>query len=337
MKPEPSLLQVALTPSDHPAPSAFARIRFGRAPVVPNDFHVPLRSLDAAPRDEVWTCDGPCTIESAGSLRIARSPGLCLVEGRASDEGDLRRTSRMLYDAMLEAIQRRGFPHIVKAWNYIARINEGGDDRERYKQFCLGRGDVYDDRLAPGARAPSATAIGSPAGEPLTVMLLAARDPVRTLENPRQVSAFRYPRRYGPRSPNFSRAALLGHGEAQQLFLSGTASIVGHASRHPGDVTAQLSETLANVQALFGRVSTSVPGVRPPAFADLCRLRVYLRRADDADLVRRLLAERLDLAHAVVLLEGDICRRELEVEVDGIVERLEPAAATVATGTLGRD
>jgi hypothetical protein len=58
------------------------------------------------------------------------------------------------------------------------------------------------------------------------------------------VSAYDYPRQYGPAAPSFSRAALTPD---PLLLISGTASIVGHASVHLGDVTAQLEETLANL------------------------------------------------------------------------------------------
>ena len=55
--------------------------------------------------------------------------------------------------------------------------------------------------------------------------------------------------------PTFSRAALadLGAGEVA-LFVSGTASIVGHETQHPGDVRAQTLETLNNLRAVLALV-----------------------------------------------------------------------------------
>ena len=319
-----SQLQIRLVSPETAAPSAFARILFGEAPKRPHDFRVPLPCLDPEPQAELWTSRGPYSFTETGGMQIATSPDHCLVHASVEDDGgDLRGLSRDAYDALLEAALSRGYPNIVKAWNYIARINEGEHDIERYQQFCLGRGEIYDARLAPEERAPSATAIGSLPGEPLTVMLLTARAPVTTIENPRQVSAYNYPRQYGPRSPNFSRAAVLHAGEGRQLFISGTAAIVGHESQHGGDVSAQSRETLANLSALFQRVYEAEPEIEAPTIGRGCRLRVYVRHPEEAERVRALIAPHLASPSDLVLLRGDICRSELRVEVDGIIDQLD--------------
>src|SRR3546814_7354125 len=71
------------------------------------------------------------------------------------------------------------------------------------------------------------------------VYWLAARTPGTPVENPRQVSAYRYPRQYGPQQPSFARAMLPPPGSAMPLLLSGTASVVGHATAHVGELLAQ--------------------------------------------------------------------------------------------------
>jgi chorismate lyase / 3-hydroxybenzoate synthase len=162
------------------------------------------------------------------------------------------------------------------------------------------------------------------------------------IDNPRQVSAYRYPAAYGPRAPTFSRAALadVGGGELA-LFISGTASIVCHETRQPGDVVAQTEETLRNLDAVVAaanaRVSANADGtnatplnaplnafVHAPAGAafDTARLDIvaYLRHADDAPRVRRVLEasqgpQPRTLATAV-FLEADICRQDLLVEIE---------------------
>src|SRR3546814_8116900 len=55
--------------------------------------------------------------------------------------------------------------------------------------------------------------------------------------------------------PSFSRATLIGDGANARLLVSGTASVVGHESLHAGDLTAQLDETMANLDAQIGRAS----------------------------------------------------------------------------------
>ncbi len=96
---------------------------------------------------------------------------------------------------------------------------------------------------------PAASALGFESG-PLTICFFAAREAMPlAIENPRQVSAYKYPEDYGPRSPTFSRASAIElHGQTV-LFISGTASIVGHQTMHAGDVVAQTQETIVNIKA----------------------------------------------------------------------------------------
>jgi chorismate lyase / 3-hydroxybenzoate synthase len=150
------------------------------------------------------------------------------------------------------------------------------------------------------------------------VRFLAGRMPPLPIENPRQVSAYRYPTSYGPRAPTFSRAALapLGGGEIA-LFISGTASIVGHETVHHGDVVAQLRETLTNLHAVI-----EAANARTTARFDLARTEcvVYVRHAGHAPVIRSELEQALGAdAQALrdaVFLEADICRSDLLVEIE---------------------
>jgi chorismate lyase/3-hydroxybenzoate synthase len=157
-------------------------------------------------------------------------------------------------------------------------------------------------------RFPAATAIGhrGPRGR-LQVYALSATSDGRALENPRQVSAWEYPRQYGPTAPSFARAMLLPQGG---LAISGTAAVLGHASHHVGDVTAQVDEAVANLQALLERAAL-------PAFDAFSPLKVYVRHPEDAGAVSAVLARHLDASVPRILLQGDICRTELLVEIDG--------------------
>jgi hypothetical protein len=86
---------------------------------------------------------------------------------------------------------------------------------------------------------PAASAVGIADG-PLDLCFFAGRgEPPLPLENPRQISTYDYPPQYGPRAPTFSRATLAQIGGQWTLFISGTASIVGHQSLHPDDILAQ--------------------------------------------------------------------------------------------------
>ena len=89
------------------------------------------------------------------------------------------------------------------------RINAGPGDRERYRQFSVGRAESFEASGLADVQSPPGTAIGGPQGSPFTVVLLASRHPCQLVENPRQMSAFEYPADYGPRSPKFSRGGVL--------------------------------------------------------------------------------------------------------------------------------
>ena len=196
------------------------------------------------------------------------------------------------------------------------RHDEPGDgDEERYRRFCVGRARGIARALAPG-ELPAATAIGFPrrTGRFLLYWLAADR-PGHPLENPRQVQAWRYPRQYGPQAPGFARA-LLPASEAMPLLLSGTAAVVGHASRHGDSLQAQLDEVLANLDSLIATARALRPGL-PVHPGTGTRLKVYVRDAADLGLIDALLAARLPGVPRIVL-HGQVCRAELAVEIDGV-------------------
>jgi chorismate lyase / 3-hydroxybenzoate synthase len=94
--------------------------------------------------------------------------------------------ARHAYGALFHALEDSSRPHPLRPWNHLPRIS------------ALGGGLAL--RFLAGTVAP------------------------RPLENPRQVPAWRCSRRFGPRSPTFSRAALalLGDGRVA-LWVSGMA------------------------------------------------------------------------------------------------------------------
>jgi chorismate lyase/3-hydroxybenzoate synthase len=205
---------------------------------------------------------------------------------------------------------------MLRIWNYLDAITLGDGDEERYRQFCLGRADgmgSFDpDRL------PAATAIGRcDDARILQVYWLSAAEPGTPVENPRQISAYRYPRQYGPQPPSFARAMLPAAGAEMPLLLSGTAAIVGHASQHEGELLAQLEETFANFDALLASARRSRPEL-PASFGAGTRLKVYVRDHQDLPLVTRTLDERFGDRVPRIVLHAAVCRSELAVEIDGV-------------------
>jgi chorismate lyase/3-hydroxybenzoate synthase len=109
---------------------------------------------------------------------------------------------------------------------------------------------------------------------------------------------------------------LLPYAEGGKLLVSGTASIVGHESRHRA-IDAQLGETLANVEGLTIAALARLPGhVAGPRRC----WRVYLRDPRDLARIEAEVRGRLGGTGEVAFLQADICRRELLVEVEGWCE-----------------
>ena len=283
----------------------------------PRYLHVPLSPLrEAAAPYEVWRSAGPVATGREGAIRYSHDGALMfgVLEWEEPDGGILH-ASAHAYAALVAFWRDSDYPHLLRIWNYFDAITLGEGDSERYRQFCVGRvqglGDVDTRTL------PAATAIGSRDGRRvLQVYWLAAREPGLPLENPRQVSAYRYPREYGPQSPTFARA-LLPPSPRVPLLLSGTSSIVGHASQHADSLRAQLDETLTNLDSLLGAARERAPTLSPH-LDGTSRLKVYVRDATDADAVAAQLEARLGTRVPWLMLHADVCRRELLVEIEGM-------------------
>ncbi len=267
---------------------------------------------------EVWRTTGPVRHGRDGDVRWAEGGGLQFgaIELDEADAGGLEAASAAAYRRMLAFVAGHGHPHLLRVWNYLDAITLGEDDAERYRRFCVGRADGLG--RFDTAMLPAATAIGRLDGRrTLQVYWLAATTPGTPLENPRQLSAYRYPRRYGPQPPSFARAMLPPDGSDMPLLLSGTAAIVGHESRHVDSLETQLDETLANFRALIGAAREHRPSL-PTAFGPGSRLKVYIRDAGALATADALLRERLGPEVPYVLLHAAVCRRELRIEIDGI-------------------
>ena len=313
LRPRPPRIEYQ-APEQPLPPDALWAVHFGAtAPGTdPRCMRVGLTPLAGAPLAEVWRVDEPVTTGREGAVQFARSTHFLAgrIEVDERDAGGIEAAARRAYETICAFQAGSAQPHLLRVWNYFDAVNSGEGDEERYRLFCAGR--VAGIEGYTGARWPAATAIGRRDGQPLLqVYWLAGRDPGLPLENPRQVNAYQYPRQYGPSPPVFSRATLVA---GELLLISGTASILGHASHHPGDLERQLDETLNNLASLQrgGAAASS----RPVAGAGGSVLKVYLRNPDAASAVEAALRKRLPPETRWLLLQADVCRRELLVEVD---------------------
>jgi chorismate lyase/3-hydroxybenzoate synthase len=222
--------------------------------------------------------------------------------------------------ATLNAQQR----HPVRFWNFVPHIHTpSGAHLDRYMIFNGGRfaacehwhgsPNDFDHTLA------AASGVGV-LGEALAIHCLAADDAGEPVENPRQVPAYKYSRRYGPRPPCFARATRLARqvNGAWWLLVAGTASICGELTVHAGDVEAQTVETLDNLDALLAAAEDKRGA--SDARARFSSLRVYIVRPDDLGVVRDRIATRYGEIPDIEFAQSELCRADLLVEIEGIAE-----------------
>jgi chorismate lyase / 3-hydroxybenzoate synthase len=271
--------------------------------------HVNLPTLVPTGLIELWHADEPVEVGRDGAVQFAVGgqylAGQVVIDERAV--GGLAAAAGAAYEAISRFTLRSGHRHLLRMYNYFSAINAGAGDAERYKQFCSGRAAGF--KALPDRSWPAATAIGrQDQSRSLQVYWLASDEPGRPLENPRQMSAFHYPRQYGPSPPHFSRAMQVADG----MLISGTASVLGHSSHHPDDLPAQLDEILRNLASL------RQAGNPPPAPGRGTLLKIYLRDATAAGFVAGYLRAHLPPQVQFLVLGADICRRELLVEIDAV-------------------
>ncbi|MFV2004110.1 MAG: hypothetical protein ACC650_02845 [Gammaproteobacteria bacterium] len=219
------------------------------------------------------------------------------------------------YATLLQTLQQRDYPHLLRVWNYLPRINHGENDNERYKQFCFGRHEAFSHYQQHPY--PAASAVGNSSGDSVIYLIASRQSTPQHFENPGQLSAFRYPREYGPKSPSFARASILQGSHGKQLYISGTASILGHQSRHPGNSRDQMALTCENITTLLQHITSQLQLAITP---NLELIKVYLRNPQDLDMASAAIKNYFGSNLSVLFLQGDICRQELLLEIDGMCQ-----------------
>lgn len=299
-----------------------ARIVFGAASGRPRiENGVPtlhLKMCDDA-RDgfaEIWRSAGPARSGTFNHLVFAHDGEFLFCAGFIPHSGRYTEATREAYADAFALVRTLGFPKIFRMWNFIPHINgENAEGLEVYRDFCRGRALAFEQDHAAAASMPAATGIGT-WGDGVGFYFLACREStVRHIENSRQTPAYEYPQRYGPKSPSFARGTQLH----DTLFVSGTASIIGHETMHEGDLARQWDVATANIAHLIGAENLAAQDLNGGyTLRDLDRIKVYYRHAADLPAVTTLAQAAFHPDASIRYLKVDICRADLLVEIEGI-------------------
>jgi chorismate lyase / 3-hydroxybenzoate synthase len=264
---------------------------------------LPLPQLGSEPLVEAWPARREPERGSANGIDWAHD-GEVLFGAVAVDGDAIEAMTKDVYARSIAFVRDAGYPYFLRMWNHVGDINAHDGGRERYQLFCAGRHDAFAEAgYHLSTDLPSASAVGM-SGRGLMTYFVASREAGVQIENPRQVAAYRYPPAYGPKSPSFSRATVFG----ETVFVSGTSSVVGHASVHHADVAGQLEETLRNIEAVLARAGAE----------SVIAAKTYVRRAADYEQI----AQRLEGVFAQNLyVQADICRAELLLEIEAVARR----------------
>jgi enamine deaminase RidA (YjgF/YER057c/UK114 family) len=224
------------------------------------------------------------------------------------------------------------FDQIIRTWLYLGDIVGEEGETQRYKELNRARSDYFRNHQfggglvptpQPGTVYPASTGIGTDNHDVVMscIAFSTDRDDIVAvpLENPRQTAAFDYAEHYSPKSPQFSRAMALSCGRFSTIFVSGTASITDSETQHVGDVAAQTTETLDNIEALIGEENLArhgLPGLGT-SLEGLAFARVYIKFPKDHAQVRAICEARLGEL-PIIYAVADVCRDDLLVEIEGI-------------------
>ncbi|SAL69615.1 endoribonuclease L-PSP [Caballeronia arvi] len=260
---------------------------------------------------EIWPAAAPIRSGTFNDLVFAHDDEFLFCAGFIPSSDRYTDATRQAYGDAFALVRELGFPKIFRMWNFIPHINdENREGLEVYRDFCRGRAVAFEEDYASASGMPAATGIGT-WGDGVGFYFLACRESaVRHIENSRQTPAYEYPQRYGPKAPSFARGTQLG----DALFVSGTASILGHETMHAGDLHKQWGVAVDNIAHLIGS--------QHYALRDIDQIKVYYRHATDLPSVTKLAKSAFHPDANIRYLKVDICRADLLVEIEGIASRL---------------
>lgn len=214
------------------------------------------------------------------------------------------------------------FSDVIRQWNYIENITGYNGNSQHYQIFNDVRSDFYGrDTFVNGY--PAATGIGSSAGGVIIDFVAFQSNSsckIKTIKSPVQKDAHLYSKEVlaagrtdGQKSettPKFERGKAVVINDYAQIYISGTAAIIGQKSQSPGNAAAQTKTTIENIKLLVESEPTW-------SNAKAALFRIYIKNTSDTEPVIECFKSLLPYEKAIFVV-ADICRPELLVEIEGV-------------------
>jgi chorismate lyase/3-hydroxybenzoate synthase len=94
--------------------------------------------------------------------------------------------------------------------------------------------------------------------------------------------------------------------------------VVGHVSEHTGEPHKQTLEIIHNLNALITHTE-QIHGVTRGQWYGQALFKIYIRHPEHFPTVRDILKDQLPSHIQVLYLQGEMCRSELLLEIEGIL------------------
>jgi FkbO/Hyg5 family chorismatase len=292
---------------------------------------VHMDSFDGKSYVEIWTSNKDVLYGTIGNLHFAADKENLFATGSFEEsfeesKENMDSLGEKIYNEMFKSIYALHYPYTYRMWNYFPLINQYDiNGLERYKAFCYGRALAFANycNFSESNRFPSATGIGSMSGN-VNVCFISSSIPYHIhIENPRQTPAYKYPIQYGPKPPSFARATYYKRSDdAFNLYISGTASIIGHKTEFIGDIEQQCITTIDNIEILISEKNLSQYNIEENLkLEDIDCIKVYIRNESDYEIVKSICEKKFSPKSTKIYIKADVCRKDLLVEIEGIIQK----------------
>lgn len=285
------------------------------------------------------------TLEGVADIHIEEKNGICYGLIENSDESMLfiegipasdfsksvQAQSKEVFDKLDSLLTEHHFAvdDIVRQWNYIGSIVSYRDGKQNYQEFNDARTSYYE-KVAWRNGYPAATGIGAE-GDCIIVGGIAFKKGNRCdkgiypIDNPLQIAAHVYSKNVLidddvnaiKSTPKFERAKLIETNRGACCFVSGTAAIRGEESVDASSARLQTIKTIENIEYLVSKENLVKFGCKPYNL-EYVKLHVFVKNEEDYEEVRSVVEEFYPNI-AIIYTIADVCRRELLVEIEGIL------------------